>query len=218
MPLNTIPVTDGSSWATASASSSAARASVENALCRCGRLNAIRSTSPSRRASTGSAISGMRAGPRSSSQRANSGPACSVEYASDSVSSPRAAGPAGSTARNTSSQIALACGHRPQRAVSSSSDVDTESTVTARRSVQASSVRVKVAASSQNSDRAIWSADPTATITPGGEAGPSCGALERSTTRSIGHTEYFSISPFLKSLPVSVRGSCSSNAIARGHL
>lgn len=43
LPLNTIAVTDGSSRATLNASRSAARASVENALCRCGRLNRIRS-------------------------------------------------------------------------------------------------------------------------------------------------------------------------------
>ncbi len=61
-------------------------------------------------------------------------------------------------------------------------------------------------------------AEPTATITPGGDAGPSCGALDSSTTRSIGHTEYFSISPFLYSLPVSVRGSWASKSIDRGHL
>ena len=72
---------------------------------------------------------------------------------------------------------------------------------------------------------AMSAAEPTATTTPGGDAeiGISPGIQRRptrSTTRSIGYTgaEYFSISPFLYSFPVSVRGSCASNEIDRGHL
>ena len=49
--------------ATSSASSSAARASVENALCRCGRLNRTCRRSPSRSACTGSGMSGTVRGP-----------------------------------------------------------------------------------------------------------------------------------------------------------
>lgn len=79
LPLNTIPVTDGSSCATASASSNAARVPVQKALCRSGRLKLIRRMSPSRCTVTGLTLSGTRAGPRCASQRANSGPDCNVE-------------------------------------------------------------------------------------------------------------------------------------------
>jgi len=59
---------------------------------------------------------------------------------------------------------------------------------------------------------------PKARTMPGGDPTLGSDARERSTNRNTSHTEYFSISPFLYSFPVSVRGSCVSNATDRGHL
>ena len=87
----------------------------------------------------------------------NSGPDCTVEYASDSVMMPARAGPAGSIERSTSSQTAAACGHRRHRSVSSASAWGTDATATMRRSSQSCSVSVKVASSE---------GDPTAMTTP----------------------------------------------------
>ena len=84
--------TDGSWRAISRASSSAARASLEKALCRAGRLNRMCSVLPSRSATTGSGRTGAVAGPRCCSHAANSPPDCSVEYASDSVIDPRQRG------------------------------------------------------------------------------------------------------------------------------
>src|SRR6202790_456420 len=113
-------------------------------------------------------MSGNRAGPRSASQRANSGPDCNVEYANDSVMTPASVVPAGSTDRSTSSHTAPATGHRLQRSVSSATAAAADATVTTRRAFQSSSVNVNVARSSQYSAFAEDTSDPTATSTPGG--------------------------------------------------
>ena len=149
LPASTTSRIDGSRRATSSASSSAARASVENALCRATRLNLIVNRSSTRCATTGSERSGTVAGPRSVSQRANSVPDCSVEYASDSVTTPANVDPAGSSARSTSSHTADACGHRATRAAMSATAASTEFTVTARASSQVRSVSENVASSAE---------------------------------------------------------------------
>ncbi|HET7072770.1 MAG TPA: hypothetical protein VFI55_01635, partial [Mycobacterium sp.] len=72
---------------------------------------------------------------------------------------------------------------------------------------------MKVAVSNQYSAAAKSAAAPNATITPGGDMTPASGAFDTElsrTSRSTGHTEYFSISPLLYSFPVSVRGNCVS--------
>ena len=174
LPVSTTSVIDGSRRATSSASSSAARMSVENALCRCGRLNRTCRRSPSRSACTGSGMSGTVAGPRSASQRANSGPDCSVEYASDSVMTPARVGPAGSIERSTSSQTAAACGQRWHRSVSSASASDTDATVMARRSSVSSSVSVKVASS--EGDPTAMTTPPASSVTSTSLSAPACTA------------------------------------------
>ena len=187
---------DGSRRATSSASSSAARASVENALCRCGRLN--RTCRRCRRRARPAPDRGCpaRGRPALGEPARELRPDCSVEYASDSVMTPARVGPAGSTERSTSSQTAAACGQRWHRSVSSASASETDATVTTRRSSQSSSLSVKVASSE---------GDPTR-------------RPHRTAEFDCAVHEYFLISSCLYSLPVSVRGSCVSNEIDRGHL
>ena len=116
-PARTTSVTVSSSSATASASNSSARASVLNALWRSGRLNRIRNAVESlglhrvgdvrrhRRAPLGQPARELRSGlQRRVGQRFG-----------DDAGQRRAGG---SMERRTSSQTALACGHRPQRSVS----------------------------------------------------------------------------------------------------
>ena len=138
---------------------------------------------------TGSGISGTRAGPRSVSQRANSGPDCNVEYASDSVITPASAGAV--HIDGAQHVVAHRRGMRPAFAPRSANSVQRRRAPTApspcagRRS--SASTSVKVARCSQYSDSGAYGS-PTPTTTAAGavHSGP-VGGSDRSTTRSGGH-------------------------------
>jgi trimeric autotransporter adhesin len=90
-PLSATDSTASSASATSSASSSASRSPALNALRRAGSLSTIESRLPSRLTSTGEAGGWRwRGAPRPASQRANSGPPSSSEYAAASAARPSA--------------------------------------------------------------------------------------------------------------------------------